>query len=427
MKRVISCVFALLLAGSVFCLGGWTAKVRTGVVIEGIEVGGMPYAEAGRCVRAGLVRTPFVLHTPAGDFTPDVVYTDDLDALLRRAKKGGEYAVTVRRELPDAEAFLEDVCAKNVIFPQDAQLSFSRKGFSYTAEKAGRWCDFSASLSAVLDALRTGEEACSLVTRKWLPEVTEEALRLRTQKLASFSTRFDASKTARVHNISLACERIAGSVIEPGEIFSFNETVGLRTRENGFLDAPVIVAGEFVSGTGGGVCQASTTLMGAALRAGLRVTESRPHSLSVGYVPPSQDAMVSRYSDLKFVNPYSFPVYLLGRTGEGNVTFEVYGMPDGKRYALESKVLETIEPPPAEVVEGEEEKVLRAEKAGLRSECYLLVYSEDGKLLSRKLFRRDRYACVQGKVQVLPDPPEQTPMPLPACMDTSFAQADIFR
>lgn len=91
---------------------------------------------------------------------------------------------------------------------------------------------------------------------------------MRTQKLSSFSTRFDASKTARVHNISLACERIAGSVLEPGEIFSFNETVGLRTRENGFLDAPVIVAGEFVSGTGGGVCQASTTLMGAALRAG---------------------------------------------------------------------------------------------------------------------------------------------------------------
>lgn len=413
MKRVISCVFALLLAGSIFFLGGWAAKVRRDVVIDGVEVGGLTYAEAGRCVREGLSRTPFVLHSPAGNFTPDLVYTDDLDELLRRAKKGGEYHVTVRRELPDAEAFVEDVCEKNVIFPQDAQLAFSKNGFSYTAEKEGRWCDFSASLSAVLEALRTGKEECSLVTRKWLPDVTEDNLRMRTQKLASFSTRFDASKTARVHNISLACERIAGSVIEPGEIFSFNERVGLRTRENGFLDAPVIVAGEFVSGTGGGVCQASTTLMGAALRAGLRITESRPHSLSVGYVPPSQDAMVSRYSDLKFVNPYPFPVYLLGRTGNGNVSFEVYGMPDGKRYALESVVLETIKPPPAEVVEGEEEKILRAEKSGMRSECYLLVYSEDGTLLSKKLFRRDRYACVQGKAQVVPVPPVQEPSPLP--------------
>lgn len=127
MKRVISCVFALLLAGSIFFLGGWAAKVRRDVVIDGVEVGGLTYAEAGRCVREGLSRTPFVLHTPAGNFTPDLVYTDDLDELLRHAKKGGEYHVTVRRELPDAEAFVEDVCREKRHFSAGCKARFFKK------------------------------------------------------------------------------------------------------------------------------------------------------------------------------------------------------------------------------------------------------------------------------------------------------------
>ena len=412
MKRGLYCVLALLFAGSAFLLGGWAMRVRKGVVVEGVAVGGMTYAAAEACVREKLAHIPFVLHTPAGDAVPEIVYTDDLARLLRRAARGEELRVTLRRELPDAEQFVADVCEKNVLPPQDARLSFSRSGFSYTPERAGRRCDYRATLAALFRALEKGEESAALVTRSWQPAVTEQMLRQRTQLLASFTTKFDGSRTARVHNIFLACERIAGSVLAPGEEFSFNRTVGERTRANGFLDAPVIVAGEYVAGAGGGVCQASTTLMGAALRAGLRITESRPHSLAVGYVPPSQDAMVSRYSDLKFSNPYAYPVYLLGRTGEGSITFEVYGLPDGKTYTPESRVLGRIAPPPAEVVEGEEEKVLRAEKEGLRSECYLCVRDGAGRLLSRTLLRRDSYACVQGKVQIRRDAGEER-APLP--------------
>lgn len=402
MKRLLSCMFALLLAGSAFVWSGWAARVKKGVVVDGVCVGGMTYAEAAANVRAGLVYTPFTLHTPSGDVAVPVQYEDDVHEILRRARKGEEYAVTVRREMVDAEDFFADVCEKNVREPRDASLTFSRKGFVYTKEQTGIFCDHAASLRAALTALREGKEEAKLVTHAWQPALTEAMLRERTRKLASFSTRFDAAKTARVHNISLACERIAGSVLAPGDTLSFNAAVGERTRGNGFLDAPVIVAGEFVEGTGGGVCQASTTLMGAALQAGLLVTESHPHSLSVGYVPPSQDAMVSRYSDLKLRNPYPFPVYFLGGIGEGYVRFEVYGMPDGRVYRLESRVLETIAPPPAEVVKGEEDKILRAEKAGMRSECYLLVYDGGGALLSRRLLRRDSYACVQGKVQKKP-------------------------
>ena len=395
MKKILALFCSLLLAGSVFLACGWAGRVRRDVTIGGVQVGGMTYAEAERAVRETL-SVPFVLHTPAGDVTPTLSYSDDVSLLVRRAKKGAVLTPQVRRVWADAEGFLEDVCEKCVQTPVDAAMQFTSEGFTYTQERAGVYCDYAASLAAALAAIGQGEREATLVTRVWRPAVTERQLRARTQRLARFTTYFDGEKSARVHNISLACGRIAGTVLAPGETLSFNDVVGERTRENGFQDAAVILNGEFVQGTGGGVCQASTTLMNAALRAGLTVTESRPHSLAVGYVPPSLDAMVSRWSDLKFTNPYPFPVYLLGRAAAGKVTFEIYGKPDGRRYETESRVLARIPPPEAEIREGEEDRTVRAEKEGVRSESYLLVYDERGALVQKKLLRRDSYAAVQG-------------------------------
>lgn len=402
MKKFLACWLALLFVGSAFFFLGRAGCVRADVTISGMAVGGMPYEEAVSAVREKLAaeRISFTVRTPFGDTMPAIDYSDNVPMLVRRAKKGESLQAEVRREWTEAERDIALLCEKAERPPEDAALSFNRFGFRYSAEKAGVYCDYAASLSAALSALKAGAEEVSLVTRPWLPAVTQADLKARTKKLSAFSTYFDASKTARAHNIALACERIAGNVLLPGETFSFNAAVGLRTAENGFLEAPIISGGEYVSGTGGGVCQASTTLMNAALCAGLTVTESRPHSLAVGYVPPSLDAMVSRWSDLKFTNPYPFPVYLLGRAAAGKVTFEIYGKPDGRRYETESRVLARIPPPEAEIHEGEEDRTVRAEKEGVRSESYLLVYDERGALVQKKLLRRDSYAAVQGIYEV---------------------------
>ena len=243
----------------------------------------------------------------------------------------------------------------------------------------------------------------TLCCREVPPAVTVETLKERTQPLASFTTSFDEENAPRAHNIALAGERVSGTTLLPEEEFSFNGKVGKRTKENGCEEAAVIYEGEFVQGVGGGVCQASTTLFGAALRAGLRVTESHPHSLSVGYVSPSEDAMVSEYSDLKFCNPYPYPVYLLAKTEGGKVTFSVFGMPDGKSYRVESRILSEIQPPPAEVVEGTANRTLRKEKKGIRSESFLIV-SDGEREISRTLIRRDTYAAVRGIEERMPAP-----------------------
>ena len=87
-------------------------------------------------------------------------------------------------------------------------------------------------------------------------------------------------------------------------------------------------------------------------------------------------------------------------TAAGKVTFEIYGKPDGRRYETESRVLARIPPPEAEIREGEEDRTVRAEKEGVRSESYLLVYDERGALVQKKLLRRDSYAAVQGIYEV---------------------------
>lgn len=406
---------ALLLAGSLFLSGCGGGKIAKDVEVNGIRVGGMPYAEAVARVRNSLERLPLTVRTPEGDHVAALDYPDNVEEVLGRAKKGASLTAEVRREWVEMERDLLALCVSNARDGVDAALAFSQDGFEYTHEINGIACDFTGICAMAQEALKTGKTEISLPCVEVPPEVTEEKLRARTQPLSEFSTKFDGSNAPRAHNIALAASRLSGTVIGPGEELSFNETVGKRTRENGFEEAAVIQSGEFVPGVGGGVCQASTTLFGAALRAGLEITESHPHSLSVGYVQPSQDAMVSDYSDLKIRNPYSFPVYLLGSAKKGAVEFHFFGAPDGSRYEVESEILFFIDPPPAEIVEGSVNRTLREQKRGIASESWLLRYGGDGTLLTRTLVRRDTYSCIRGIEERMPSPlvPEPEPETFP--------------
>lgn len=410
MKKRKKILFSLLFSGSFFlscaALCGFTGRrVRSGVEANGVAVGGMSVYEAAQKVRERLAEElpPLTIVAPEERIVlsyPELSFTDDCESVLKHAKRGESVTVNASRQWADAENTVQALCEKYARRAVDAEVSFSPSGFTYRKERAGVVCDYSETLARVLEALEGNKSEVALVTRVDIPELTEEILRERTKQLSSFTTTFDEGNANRVHNIRLAAQKLAGAVLQPRSEFSFNERVGKRTTENGFKESVVIFDGEFVKGVGGGVCQLSTTLFNAALRAGLTVTESRNHSLSVSYVPPSLDAMVSEYSDLKLYNPYDTPVYLNARVAGGSVSVECFGLPDGFKYGTESVVLYRLAPPPDAVVEGEEDKILRAAKEGIASECYRLVYDRQGRLLSRELLRRDNYAIVRGMRQV---------------------------
>lgn len=215
------------------------------------------------------------------------------------------------------------------------------------------------------------------------------------EKLSSYTTYFNAEDRGRCENIAIAASLIDGVTIQPYGEFSFNKTVGRRTEEAGFQQAKIIVQGEYVLGVGGGVCQVSTTLYNAALKSGLNVIEYHPHSLRVGYVAPSRDAMVSTESDLQLYNPHNFPVYLATEVFENGLRVSFYGKNEGYRYEIISQTIEEIPPPAPIIKEGEKEETLRNAQNGVKSEAYLEQYKGNA-LLFRKRIRTDEYRPIQG-------------------------------
>ena len=216
------------------------------------------------------------------------------------------------------------------------------------------------------------------------------------EKLSSYTTYFNENDGGRCENIRLSARRLNGIALQPYGEFSFNGAVGPRTKESGYKEAKVISGGEFVVGVGGGVCQVSTTLYNAAILSGLTVLEYHPHSLRVGYVPPSRDAMVSSYSDLRLYNPHPETVYISAEVGKDWLRFTLYGKPDGRTYSIESRTLQEI-PPQQPIVEEGAEGILRYGVNGLRSESYLYTY-EKGVLIAARRLRADEYAPQRGVI-----------------------------
>jgi vancomycin resistance protein YoaR len=162
------------------------------------------------------------------------------------------------------------------------------------------------------------------------PEVDSELLsRIRQQAIGYYVTYFNSYNTSRTNNIRKSSEAINNYVLFPGQTFSFNEVVGQRTKERGYMPAPIIVRGELSKGVGGGICQVSSTLFNAVDRAGLKIVKRYSHSKRVPYVPPGRDATVSWYGpDFVFMNNYKHPILVRSKVRGGSVSILLYTSDD---------------------------------------------------------------------------------------------------
>ncbi len=259
-----------------------------------------------------------------------------------------------------------------------------------------------------------------LLSFLFFPRVTPALALTETEWKRSYTTYFNEAEGDRRENIRIAASLIDGITLQAYGDFSFNQTVGRRTQEAGFKQAKIIVNGEYVLGVGGGVCQVSTTLYNAALLSGLQVTEFHPHSLRVGYVPPSRDAMVSSQSDLQIFNPHDYPVRLQAALFEGGIRVTFTGKGRIDRYAVTSVTIGEIPPPPPIVKRGEKEEILRSPKNGIKSEAYLERYQGE-RLVERKRLRADEYKPIQGIiVKKNENPPDELARITPQTFVFSF-------
>ncbi|WP_027623893.1 VanW family protein [Clostridium lundense] len=157
------------------------------------------------------------------------------------------------------------------------------------------------------------------------PHITGGQLGSINTIISTFATNFAGSNENRVTNITLAADAINGKVMMPGDTFSFNDVVGQRTAEKGYKPAKVIVGDKFVDDFGGGVCQVSSTLYNAIMRANIPYTERTRHTMMSTYVPMGMDATVDFGNiDYKFKNTLNYPIYIEAVVQNKNITFNVY-------------------------------------------------------------------------------------------------------
>lgn len=212
--------------------------------------------------------------------------------------------------------------------PVDARLDLEKK--ELIDEVWGRLLDVDASVRALEEALQRGERRAQVQYAKLRPRrIKAEIGNVRFDHvLGVFETPYDRSSRARArtYNLRLAASKLDGHVLLPGEELDFNGVVGPRDEANGYKVAAVIAEGELVDGVGGGTCQISGTLHGAAFFAGLEITERYPHTRPSSYIKLGMDATVV-YPTINFRlrNPYDFPIVLHETVKKGRVRAEILG------------------------------------------------------------------------------------------------------
>jgi len=234
--------------------------------------------------------------------------------------------VEIRYALPEVSGFEDDILAlRNIVFIPMVSSEYDRDTNSATESITG--VDFNPIEAAVLvGGIEPGETATFLLEYTE-PDYTQEYLEsLLFRDLLAERTTWASGAPGRIGNIVLACTSIDGLVLLPGEEFSFNETVGERTRERGFSIAPTLVQGELVPGIGGGICQVSSTIHAAIKPTAIQITEARKHGKPVAYLPWGWDATVDWGNiDFKFKNNTEYPIRIEVGLDERRLTARVYG------------------------------------------------------------------------------------------------------
>lgn len=236
--------------------------------------------------------------------------------------------------------------------PVDAQIAtfdFGTRSFTFSDERMGLKVEEDRLYNALIDALNRKDYRAQihLDAQQLMPKVTKVELMNTFSLISSYTTETTADAN-RNNNVNLAARAVTGTVVMPGESFSFNNATGQRTTEKGYLPAAAIAGGTTVDEVGGGVCQVSSTLFNAAAMADMTIVTRSPHTWPSNYVDKGRDATVN-WPNLDFVfrNDSQWPIFIVAYYQNRKCTVEIYGasLGPGESRDLVSQVIDVTEPP----------------------------------------------------------------------------------
>ena len=221
------------------------------------------------------------------------------------------------------------------LYSEAKDAYFTQNPYSIYPSENG--VDFAISIDDAKAMLKEDKDEYSIPLKVLYPSVTTNMLGTEAfpNLLSQYSTSYSTKNQKRTTNLRLAANKINGTVLMPGETFSYNKVVGERTIAAGYQEAPIYVSGKVVDGLGGGICQITTTLYNAVVYANLEIVERSNHQFVPSYAPASRDATVVYGSiDFKFKNNRNYPIKILCSVQNGIANFQIYGLKTDNDYEV---------------------------------------------------------------------------------------------
>ena len=351
--------------------------IASGVHVEGVDLSGMSLEEASAALQNKvneMASTAITLNmgenvitTSLADMGYSCTNLDIVNRLTGIGKSGNiveryklqkdlennnvDYPLEFTVDEEKVRTFVSGCNAYNTD-PVEGQLLIGSDGYPYVEGGTdGITLKEEESTQAVTSAIENwtgGEISVDLAVDVSRPDVSRDTLSLVKDVLGQATTDYSASSAARAMNVQNGCALINGTLLWPGDEFSVTRAVTPFSAENGYEPAPTYEENRTVDSYGGGICQVSTTLYNAALKAEMDITARSNHTMMVGYVEPSKDAAIAEGSmDMCFVNNTDAPIYIEGYCSGGQITFVIFGhetRPENRTLQFTSKVLATMQP-----------------------------------------------------------------------------------
>jgi len=431
---VLSVAFLLATFGVVFMQTDKSTKFDKNIKIDNVSVSGMNTEKATQVVADNL-------HNKFDNMQIEINYKDkqwkldnfeidngiknvvnnvfkatkfgNKDAIKFISQNTGNFQTAISDVCVDFDRQIDEIISEIETEPQNATVSFypnKKDMFDITPEKYGIKVDRKKLIDDIENQFLSQQDIVVSVSVDLIePEIKQSYFDDKLNLQSKFSTSIKGSQSGRRNNVSVALQKVSGTVILPNESLSFNKVTSPQDATGGYQDAIIIKNGKFVNGMGGGICQASTTVYNACLLAGLEIEEVHKHTLPVHYVEPALDAMVSGYADLVIKNTSEYPVYIKGYVNGDDAVVEIYGksLPDGVTIKRTSEITKKLPHKGDKVVVDTTGEY--ASKVLYKGEYYRLKYPKDGyeatafveyykngELVKKEQIRTERYDAEQG-------------------------------
>ncbi|MGK0464984.1 VanW family protein [Clostridium sp.] len=463
---------AIIILGAIFLLGSaifttysyskvkkWDSLILPSVKIENENLTGKTKAEAQKIIEdkysSQIIKKKIDIVQGEKKYTLDYSKLDakyNIDQAIEQATSYGsdmnlyqrykaiknpvEMQIELKFEYNDKivgkmiEEMVEKIAKNTNKKPVNATIKMVSSGkFNVTNDVIGKQLDSDKLKGEIKDKINgvLSEDTISIEApvNEMKPKITAATLKAIDKKISSFTTNYASSASGRATNINLSTKSINGTLLMPGDVFSFNGVVGKRTAKSGYQAAGIIIGDKLEQGLGGGICQTSSTLYNAILGTELMSVERVHHTFPSHYVPKGQDATVDYGNlDYKFKNTLKYPIFIEGYTSNRNVSFNIYSSSTltNRTYKISTETLQTIQPK-TEIVkdptkyEGQKETVQKG-YPGYKVKVTRKIY-EKGKLIDTQVINNDTYRVIDGitKVGTKKKPVVEPPVVVPPVVD----------